>query len=63
MRRAHARGIVQIVEGFLNSDAQDQLEEMAMYYLIPNKAGHLQRFYSISAQLFGNCGINILDEK
>ena len=63
MRRSHARGIVQIVEGFLNSDARDQLEEMALYYLIPNEAGHLQRFYSLSAQLFGNCGINILDEK
>ena len=63
MRRVHAIEIIKIIDGFINADARDQLEEMAMYYLIPNEAGHLQGFYSLSAHLFGNCDINIRNEE
>ena len=62
MRRAHARGIVQIIEGFLDSGASDQLEEMAGYYLLPDQDGLLEQFFSLSTQLFENCGIHRPEE-
>ena len=62
MRRAHARGVVQIIQGFLDSGASDQLEKMAGYYLLPDQDGLLEQFFSLSTQLFENCGIHRPEE-
>lgn len=56
MRRSHGRGIVQIIDGFIRANAQDQIEEMARFHLSPDNAGRLQPFYSLSLQLYGPIG-------
>jgi uncharacterized protein (TIGR02646 family) len=60
MRRSHGRSIVQIIDGFIKANAQDQIEEMARFQLTPDEDGKLQPFYSLSLQLYGQIGRRIL---
>lgn len=63
MRRTHGRGIVQIIDGFINAGALHLLGEMARVYLVPDDNGKLQPFYSLSLQLFGEIGTEIIKKR
>lgn len=63
MRRAHGRSIVQIINGFIEANANDLLREMAHFYLIPDNNEQLQPFFSLSLQLFGEIGSEIVGER
>ena len=51
MRRAHARGLMSVIESML--DDPTGLDELARFYLTPDSEGRLQRFFSLSHQLLG----------
>ena len=63
MRRDQARSILQMIDGLLASGLEDQLEEMARFYLVPNDNGKLHPFYSLSLQLFGEVGDRVIEER
>jgi len=63
MRRSHGRGLVQIIDGFITANAQDQIEEMARFHLTPDDDGKLQPFYSLSLQLYSQIGQRIVEER
>jgi uncharacterized protein (TIGR02646 family) len=63
MRREQARSILNMIDGLINAGLEDQLEEMASYYLVPNNDGKLYQFYSLSLQLFGEVGNRVIDER
>jgi uncharacterized protein (TIGR02646 family) len=63
MRKAHGRGVVEIINGFIDAQAVDQLQEMASFHLIPDENNQLQPFFSLSLQLFGDTGREVLGEE
>ena len=63
MRKAHGRSVVKIINGFIEAQAVYQLQEMADFHLIPDENNQLQPFFSLSLQLFGDIGMEVLGEK
>jgi len=53
MRRSHARTLQDAIQGMIDADAVDQIDDLALAYLTPDKEGGLQPFFSLSRQLFG----------
>ena len=53
MRRSRARGLQNAIQGMIDADAVDQIDDLARSYLIPDEEGRLQPFFSLSRQLFG----------
>jgi hypothetical protein len=51
---------VQIIDGFIKANDQDQIEEMARHHLCPDDAGTLQPFFSLSLQLYGQIGERVI---
>jgi uncharacterized protein (TIGR02646 family) len=54
MRRSHAAGLQAALQGLINVGAIDDIDDLALSYLTPDNGGKLQRFFSLSRQMFGD---------
>ncbi|MBC2711120.1 MAG: TIGR02646 family protein [Desulfosarcina sp.] len=63
MRKAHGRGVVEMINGLMEAEALDQLHEMAVFHLKPDENNQRQAFFSLSRQLFGKIGREVLAEE
>jgi uncharacterized protein (TIGR02646 family) len=52
MRRNAAHALQDMIQGMIENDCLDQLEDLALDYLAPNDEGKLRRFFSLSRQMF-----------
>jgi len=53
MRRSYAAGLQATIQGMIDANAVEQIDDLARFYLTPDEAGKLQPFFSLSRQLFG----------
>jgi len=61
MRRSHAHTLQDAIQGMIDADAVDQIDDLALAYLTPDNEGRLQPFFSLSRQLFGTRAEVVLD--
>jgi hypothetical protein len=54
MRRSHAAELQDAIQGLINVSTIDSIDDLALSYLTPDNAGKLQRFFSLSRQMFGD---------
>jgi hypothetical protein len=54
MRRSHAAGLQTAIQGMIDAGAIDDIDDLALSYLTSNNDGKLQRFFSVSRQIFGD---------
>jgi hypothetical protein len=54
MRRSYAAGLQTAIQGMIDADAVNGIDDLALAYLTPSKDGKLQRFFSLSRQIFGD---------
>lgn len=53
LRRAHAHNLQDIIQSMIDVGAVDQIDDLALEYLMPNQEGQLFPFFSLSCQLLG----------
>jgi uncharacterized protein (TIGR02646 family) len=53
MRRSHAKGLQEAIQGLIDANATDQIDDLALFYVIPDEQGRLYPFFSLSRQLLG----------
>ena len=61
MRRSHAAGLQDAIQGMIDASAMDGIDDLALSYLAPDNIGKLQRFFSLSRQIFGDRAKAVLD--
>ena len=54
MRRSHAAGLQDAIQGLMNVGALNAIDDLALSYLTSDNDGKLQRFFSLSRQIFGD---------
>ena len=60
MRRSHAHGLQDAIQGLLDADAEAQIDDLALEYLAPDGDGKLQPFFSLSCQMFSKRAKDVL---
>jgi len=62
MRRSHANGLMDTIQGLIDADAADQIGDLALFYVTADAQGRLQPFFSLSRQIFGARADAILEQ-